>query len=75
MCGLLASYQWPLYIYPHLIATFTSICHVLSNVYTAFLVLPHFSKKIVAMTYGVTLVANAEIICKTFIFSAGNTGI
>jgi hypothetical protein len=32
--SLLASCQWTLCIYPHQMVTFTSTCHVLSNVYT-----------------------------------------
>jgi hypothetical protein len=41
-CSLLVSSQWVLYIYPHLMVTFTSTCHMLSNDYAPFLMLPHF---------------------------------
>jgi hypothetical protein len=45
-----------LYIYLHLMVTFTSTCHVLSNIHTPFPMLPHFwPKKIAAMTYSMTL--------------------
>jgi hypothetical protein len=39
ICGLDAFYQWLLYIHPDLMVTFTSTCHVLSNVYTSFPIL------------------------------------
>jgi hypothetical protein len=34
-----------LYIYPHLMVTFTSTCHMLSKLYTPFPTLPHFWPK------------------------------
>ena len=40
-CGVLASYHWFLYIHPQLMVAFTSTCHMLWNICTAFPILPH----------------------------------
>jgi len=52
----LASYQWLLYICPHLIVTETHIYHGLSNVYTAFPALPYFWPKNRCHNYGMTVI-------------------
>jgi hypothetical protein len=44
-CCLPASYHWLVYTYCHLMVRCTSICHMLSNVYIPFPVLPHFWPK------------------------------
>lgn len=54
-CHSLASYQWLLYICPHLMVTCAYACHVLSNVYTPFLALPYFWPKNSCHDYGVTI--------------------
>jgi len=40
-CGVLASYQWLLYVHPRLMVAFTCTCHMLWNICTAFPILPH----------------------------------
>ena len=44
-CGSLASYQRLPHIYHHLVVTFISTCHVLSNVHTPFLTLLHLGRE------------------------------
>ena len=51
-CGLLASYQWFLYVFSHLMAT----GHMLSNVYIQFHVSTFLAQKIGAMTFRMTLI-------------------
>ena len=63
ICGLRASYQWLLYIHPDVMVTFTSTCHVLSNLYTSFPILWDVWPKNVSMTYGVICTHRSMCVC------------
>ena len=64
-CWLLASYQWLLYIYPHLMVPYANTCQMLSKAYTTFTPFPALpcvwrGKGWFSMTYGVTLLHTKE---------------
>ena len=44
-CGLLV-YQWFLHIFLHLVVTYISTCHMLSNTYIPNFLLPHFEPRV-----------------------------
>jgi hypothetical protein len=60
----LASYQWLLYIRPHLILTGPHVYHGLSNVFIAFPALPYFWPKNSCHNYGLTLIQNPYFHCR-----------